>query len=292
MNTNDVKLIEKVCSITGLFYPISTAIKRITDNKDSLRTLQNEYDKSFREEILNRDMNDIAKAALISASSKSIKEFVNQATILGIAIENLGDSADPKNLDDDWLYFFMNKAATITDEQMRYTWGKILAEACEDPEICSKTLINTLSLISKWQAEVFQNICRFRMINMDIPANENKISTYPIIFLSKSFDGYAFNGITYKGISALEQLGLISIDSHKEFVVYTDLLKVRDYRNSVEVISNNKKVEIGNIIFTDDGYLLQKIIDPYYSSKITDYNVQIWLYKKYQVYVNGIKQNI
>lgn len=186
----------------------------------------------------------------------------------------------------------MNKAATITDEQMRYTWGKILAEACEDPEICSKTLINTLSLISKWQAEAFQNICRFRMINMDIPANENKISTYPIIFLSKSFDGYAFNGITYKGISALEQLGLISIDSHKEFVVYTDLLKVRDYRNSVEVISNNKKVEIGNIIFTDDGYLLQKIIDPYYSSKITDYNVQIWLYKKYQVYVNGIKQNI
>ena len=285
MDTNDVKLIEKVCNITGLFYPISTAIKRITDNKDSLRALQNEYDKSFREEILNRDMNDIAKAALISASSKSIKEFVNQATILGIAIENLGDSADPKNLDDDWLFFFMNKAATITDEQMRYTWGKILAEACEDPEICSKTLINTLSLISKWQAEAFQNICRFRMINMDIPANENKISTYPIIFLSKSFDGYAFNGITYKGISALEQLGLISIDSHKEFVVYTDLLKVRDYRNSVEVISNNKKVEIGNIIFTDDGYLLQKIIDPYYSSKI-------WLYKKYQVYVNGIKQNI
>lgn len=51
-------------------------------------------------------------------------------------------------------------------------------------------------------------------------------------------------------------------------------------------------MEIGNIIFTDDGYLLQKIIDPYYSSKITDYNVQIWLYKKYQVYVNGIKQNI
>ena len=231
MDTNDVKLIEKVCNITGLFYPISTAIKRITDNKDSLRALQNEYDKSFREEILNRDMNDIAKAALISASSKSIKEFVNQATILGIAIENLGDSADPKNLDDDWLFFFMNKAATITDEQMRYTWGKILAEACEDPEICSKTLINTLSLISKWQAEAFQNICRFRMINMDIPANENKISTYPIIFLSKSFDGYAFNGITYKGISALEQLGLISIDSHKEFVVYTDLLKVRDYRN-------------------------------------------------------------
>ena len=100
--------------------------------------------------------------------------------------------------------FFMNKAAYITDEQMRYTWGKILAEACEDPEICSKTLINTLSLITKWQAEAFQNICRFRMINMDIPANENKISVYPIIFLSKNSEGYFNNGITYKGISALE----------------------------------------------------------------------------------------
>lgn len=256
-----------------------------------MRALQNKYDKSFREEILNRSMNDISKAMLISASSKSIKEFVNQATILGIAIDNLEDSAKPENLDDDWLYFFMNKAATITDEQMRYTWGKILAEACEDSELCSKTLINTLSLISKWQAEAFQNICKFRMINMDISVNENKISVYPIIFLSKSFDGYAFNGVTYKGISALEQLGLINIDSHKEFVVYTDLFKIRDYRNSIEIIGNNK-VEIGNIIFTYDGYLLQKIIEPYYSSKITDYNVQIWLHKKYQVYVNGIKQNI
>lgn len=292
MSTNDVKLIDKVCNAIGLlFYPISTAIKRITDNKDSLRALQNEYDRSLREEILNRNMDDITKSALISASSKSIREFVNQATILGIAIENLGDSADPQNLDDDWLYFFMNKAATITDEQMRYTWGKILAEACEDPEICSKTLINTLSLISKWQAEAFQNICRFRMINMDIPANENKISTYPIIFLSKNSENYFNNGITYKGISALEQLGLINIDSHKEFVVYTDLLKIRDYRNSIEVIGN-EKIEIGNITFTYDGYLLQKIIEPYYNNKITDYNVHVWLNKKYQVYVNGIKQSI
>lgn len=263
MDTNNIQLIEKVCNITGLFYPISTAIKRITDNKDSLRELQNEYDRSFREEILSREMSDVAKATLISASSKSIKEFVNQATILGIAIDNLRDSAKPENLDDDWLYFFMNKAATITDEQMRYTWGKILAEACEDSEICSKTLINTLSLISKWQAEAFQNICKFRMINMDIPVNENKISAYPIIFLSKSFEGYFNNGITDKGISALEQLGLINIDSHKEFVVYTDLLKVRDHRNSIEVIGNGK-IEIGNIIFTYDGYLLQKIIEPYY----------------------------
>lgn len=291
METNDIKLIEKVCNVTGLFYPISTAIKRITDNKDSLRALQNEYDISFREEILNRDMNDVAKAALISASSKSIKEFVNQAIILGVAIENLGDSANPPNLDDDWLYFFMNKAATITDEQMRYTWGKILAEACEDSEICSKTLINTLSLISTWQAKAFQNICRFRMINMDIPANENRISTYPIIFLSKNSKNYFNSGITYKGISALEQLGLLNIDSHKEFVVYTDLLKVRDYRNSIEIIGNGK-IEIGNIIFTYDGYLLQKIIEPSYSNKITDYNVHVWLNKKYQVYVNGIKQSI
>ena len=129
------------------------------------------------------------------------------------------------------------------------------------------------------------------MVNMDIAANENRISTYPIIFVSKSFDGYASNGITFKGISALEQLGLISIDAHKEFVVYTDLLKVRDLRNSVEVIGDGK-IEIGNIIFTYDGYLLQKIIDPYYSSEIMDYNVQVWLHKNYQVYINGIRQGI
>lgn len=284
------QLIEKVCNATGLlFYPVSTAIKRITDNKDSLKMLQQEYDKTLRTEILNRPMNDITKAALISASTKSLKEFVNQATILGIAIDNLSSSAKPEKLDDDWLYLFINKAALITDKQLQYTWGKILSEACEDTKICSKTLINSLSLISKKQAEAFQNICKFRMINMDISVNESKISTYPIIFLNKSTDGYYNNGVTYDGISALEQLGLINIDAHKEFVVCTDLLRIRDCQNIIEVIGNGK-IEIGNIIFTFDGFLLQKIISPYYSSKITDYNTQVWLYKRYQVYINGIKQ--
>ncbi len=292
METIINQLIEKICNVTGLlFYPMSTTIKRFTDNKEALRKLQNDYDLSFRKEILNREMDDFTKSVLISFTCKSIKEFINQAEILGIAINNLTETAKPEGLDDDWLYFFMNKAAMITQEQMKFTWGRILAEACENNEICSKTLVNTLSLISRWEAESFQNICKFRMTNMNISTSEHKVSTYPIIFLNKSFDGYAFNGITYKGISALEQLGLISIDSHKEFVVYTDLLKIRDSRNSIEIIGN-RKIEIGNIIFTYDGYLLQKIIEPYYNNRITEYNVQIWLHKKYQVYVNGIKQNL
>ena len=89
----------------------------------------------------------------------------------------------------------------------------------------------------------------------------------------------------------LEHLGLIDLDSNKEFVVYTDLLKLRDRKNSVEIIGNGK-VEIGNITFTYDGFLLQKIIEDYYDSQFMDFNIQVWCHKEYQVYRNGEKQNV
>ena len=91
----------------------------------------------------------------------------------------------------------MNKAALISDEQMRNTWGLILAEACDNPEICSKTLINTLSLMNKKQAETFQCICKFRFANMNIPPDDkDRICQYPIIFFGKNAQGYANHGLT------------------------------------------------------------------------------------------------
>ncbi|MBD5480423.1 MAG: DUF2806 domain-containing protein [Lachnospiraceae bacterium] len=287
------ELLNKLTSVTGIFYPISSTVKTITDNKNQLRNFQSAYDMKFKYDILERkELDDCTRAALISDINKSTIKFYNQVKILDVAINNIRNSADPKCLDDDWLFYFMNKAAYISDEQMRNTWGAILAEACDNPEICTKTLINTLSLMNKKQAETFKCICKFRFANMNIPADETEIiSIYPIIFFSKNAQGYANHGLTNRGILELEHLGLINIDSNKEFVVYTDLLKLRDRKNSIEVIGNGK-IEIGNITFTYDGFLLQRIIENYYDSQIMDYNIQIWCHKGYKVYRNGKRQDV
>lgn len=286
------KLIEKVGSVTGIFYPIASTIKAIVDNRNELIYLQGEYDREFKKKIIDMEgISDFTKASLISKINNSTIEFYNQVKILGVAIDNMSITSDPDKLDDDWLFYFISKAAYITNEQMQNTWGKILVEACDNSGICTKTLLNTLSLMNKQQAELFENICKFRFANMNIPANEiTRISIYPIIFFSKGAQSYASHKLTNRGILELEHLGLIDVDSNKEFVVYTDLLKLRDRKHCIEVISDNGKIEIGNIAFTYDGFLLQKIIENDYNSKIAQFNMQIWRHKGYQIYRDGKKQ--
>lgn len=282
------QLLEKVIIATGIFYPIASTVKALTDSKISKIKLEWEYDEKYKREILdNPTMDDCTKAVLISNLSKSTIEFVNQARILNVSLDKVSNTAKPENIDDDWLLSFMHKAAHISNEQMQYVWGCILAEACDNPEFCSKTLLNTLSLMNRKQAEYFSGICKFRLVNMDISSQNNDvISVYPIIFFSKGAEGYGAQGLTNRGILELQHLGLIDVDSQKEFVVYTDLLKLRDIKNSVEVIGKGK-VEIGNILSTYDGFLLQKIIKDYYDTQIMEYNIRIWCGKGYQVYLNG-----
>lgn len=287
------KLLNKIESDTGFIYPVTSTIKNITDTKNAVRDFKRESDLKYKQDILEREnLSDYQRAQLISSLNKTTIEFYNQVKILNVACNNINDSADPEQLDNDWLIYFMNKAALISDEQLRNTWGLILAEACDNPEICSKTLINILSLMNKKQAETFKCICKFRFANMNIPADDkDRICYYPIIFFGKNAQGYANHGLTNRRILELEHLGLINLDSNKEFVVYTDLLKLRDRKNSVEIIGDGK-VEIGNIAFTYDGFLLQRIVENYYDSKIMDFNIQVWCHKGYQVYRNGKKQNI
>lgn len=282
------QLLEKVMSVTGIFYPITSTVKTLVDSHNSKLMLRREYDEKYKKEILdNAIMDDYTKAVLISNLSKSTIKFANQAKILNVSLNNVSETAKPENIDDDWLLYFMHKASYVSNEQMQYVWGRILAEACDNPEFCTKTLLNTLSLMNRKQAECFNSICKFRLVNMDIsPQNNDVISVYPVIFFSKGAEGYGTQGLTNRRILELQHLGLIDVDSKKEFVVYTDLLKLRDSKNSVEVIGKGK-VEIGNIMFTYDGFLLQKIIDDYYDHQIMDYNIRIWIRKGYQVYLNG-----
>lgn len=292
MKEQSEKLLVKMANATGIFYPIASTLKAISDSKNSKIRLQQEYDEKYKREILdNAKMDEYTKAVLISNLSKETIKFANQIRILNVSLDNLSDTAKPENMDDDWLFSFMEKAACISNEQMQYIWGRILAEACDNQEFCSKTLLNSLCLMNKKQAKCFSDICKFRMVNMDISFQDNdKISVYPIIFYGRDSIGYGTQGLTNRGILELHHLGLIDIDADKEFVIYRNYLKLRDNFNIVEVFGEgNDRIKIGNITFTYDGFLLQKIIETQYDGRITDYNINIWRSKGYQVYLNSRK---
>lgn len=82
--------------------------------------------KTDIEDIKNSDYDSLLKAALISQAKKTIKEYCNQKDVVGFAINELREGANPQKVDDDWIALFMNQARLISDEVFQSIWGKIL----------------------------------------------------------------------------------------------------------------------------------------------------------------------
>ena len=96
---------------------------------------------TYIEDIKNSDYDSLLKAALISQAKKTIKEYCNQKDVVGFAINELREGANPQKVDDDWIALFMDQARLISDEVFQSIWGKILAEECNDNNSIPKKLI-------------------------------------------------------------------------------------------------------------------------------------------------------
>lgn len=52
------ELLEKVVSVTGIFYPITSTVKAIADSKISKIMFEKEYDEKYKREILDNAVMD------------------------------------------------------------------------------------------------------------------------------------------------------------------------------------------------------------------------------------------
>ena len=186
MDEKVLDIIQKIFGILG--YDIYDAfIKVRLENKRQRLELKAEHEKLIKNEILNNEKLTIQqKIALNAVLDKNLCSFMREINILNIALDNINDDANANNLDGDWLLDFFDKVSRITEKNTQIVWGKMLALAASDNKICSKTLLNTLYLMSTEDISSFLNVCRFvlttRYIDSDI-----KISSYPIIFFSEYF---------------------------------------------------------------------------------------------------------
>lgn len=192
----------------------------------------------------------IQKAAEISNARRLIREYNNQNDIVNIAIQNLGEDAMPENIDVDWLAYFMDQAKNISAEDMQIIWGKILAKECEDD--VPKTLINSLSLIGRSEAENFRKLCCFC-----VECSNKKM---PIIFLDELYEIYTSNGLSLDVIYDLQSLGLIctsSVGCVAHFDKYGGEIKYFDKKLA---FSGSKKIKTGNVRLTRAGIKLENIV--------------------------------
>lgn len=201
---------------------------------------------TYIEDIKNSDYDSLLKAALISQAKKTIKEYCNQKDVVGFAINELREGANPQKVDDDWIVLFMDQARLISDEVFQSIWGKILAEECNDNNSIPKKLLYTLAQMDREDAETFTTLCSLA-VKVD--------DEYEPVIWCHRLDEYKKWGITFDKIISLIALGLIEADLVSIAAGYvieseSNPIKVHYFDSEYEMEKETKTVRVGNVLFT------------------------------------------
>ena len=111
--------------------------------------------------------------ALASAGGRM--RFKNLVRIIRLAAPQLSPSANPSDIDTDWVLNFTDKARNCADEEMAKLWGNILAGKANNPGSYSRKSVNILSDIEPEDARLFRNLSNFRLIPVDPIYEKNGI---------------------------------------------------------------------------------------------------------------------
>lgn len=241
--TGDVvkKVIDKVSDAVGW-----------TVKPTANKTYQLQAEKYLIDQIENdSNMPPLAKAAAISKVRKLIKQYLHQQNILSIGLKFLNDSAEPENVDDDWLANFFEKAKNISKEEMAIIWGKIFAKEVNCPRSVSKSLVHILSVIDIEEARAFSKLVNFTVI----VAGEY----FSMVFFDKG-ELYPKYGLTFGEIMSLEDTGLVQISSALYSITLIDEKKMV-YFDSEFDIGEIDTIAVGNVMLTKAGRELMSIIE-------------------------------
>ena len=228
--------------------------------------IQEGHNRIIEEVISSEKYSLTEKEFFLATYKKQVKEFKNCKDIAEAASCSILPEREIEEVDPDWFSFYFDKAKLVSNESMQKIWASILAEEINSPNTISRSLIHTLSIIDKKQAESFCNICRFCWFDLDF----DKI--HPFIYISKAHTAYYDSNITWDRLKDLEYLGLISCDSDPGYA----LKGPRRFRTGNIVVNvkgtaeSRDLISVGNVMFTTNGRKLYDLVDPEYKQYRND----------------------
>lgn len=216
---------------------------------------------TFIEDMKNSDYDPVTKAAFISNAKKIIKEYTNQMDIVKVATQFVNENATPDKMDDDWIAQFMDKAKLISNKDLQFIWGKILADECNHQGSIPKTLLHILTQMDSKDAKVFSTI---RSISVYV--EDDGIQYTPMILRRSMADYYEKMGITYDALVNLQALGLIEMNMNADERTYVfecdkHPITVKYYDKEYYIPSKYDYFNVGNVIFTKAGSALCRNIE-------------------------------
>lgn len=266
MGINSKDTSEIVKNTTEATKNVAEIVQMILQPRGIDAVIQEGHKRIIEEVIASDKYSSQEKEFFLANYKRQIKEYKNCNDIAEAASLNILPEKKIESVDPDWFSFFFEKAKLVSDESMQKIWAAILAEEINSPNTISRSLIHTLSIIDKKQAESFCNICRFCWFDLDY----DKI--HPFIYISKAHTAYHDSNITWDRLKDLEYLGLISCDSDPGYA----LKGPRRFRTGNIVVNVNgtpesrNLISVGNVMFTANGRKLYDLVDPEYKQYRND----------------------
>ena len=187
-------LIEKISGVIGTLYE-PVRIRKRADAEAQAAIIAAEA---------NNKVSEIQQRGLARLVYEEGRKHENIESITYRAAIDLDDSANPTEMDEDWVSFFFNNCNSVSNEEMQSFWAKILKGEAQKPGSISKKTVQVASALSKESANLFTSLCTFCL---------GDYQQYPII-LDYSAEIYRSKGIWFVSLKTLEELGLIHFDSN------------------------------------------------------------------------------
>jgi len=239
-----------------------------------LQPYVNEGHKSIIEEIAARqDINPIERAALLNNYKKIIKEYSNQNDVLNVALQHLNANAQPSMVEDDWITCFFEKAKLISESDMQYVWGRLLAGEFNEPNTYTKQLVHTLSIMDSQLALRFQ---RIRSSCFFVPPH-----LYTLIYRSNNdsinnINRYERKKIFFADMRELENIGIIQYGFPNFYTIKNSHKKLYYGNNVVSLHTEKKTIYTGNVSLTAVGKQLCRIAPMEFDEEIFAICMDAW----------------
>lgn len=193
------------------------------------------------------------RIAFVSNYDRIVKEERKKRKILEDAIPHIKQDSHPEDIDEDWLVDFFDKAGKISSEQLAPIWSRILAEESNDPGKVPRSLLHSLFIMERKDAESFKNLSRFCFFQMD-----QSHSVHPIIFMGRLADTNFRQGITDSSLDDIRRLGLIDVDYTIGYAI-NGPARFR-YGNAIIEV-NSPTINLGCVRFSRSGRVLFDMVE-------------------------------
>ncbi len=203
------KLTEAICKGTGKLYE-PTHIRRMAKAKaDEYKIISEALTQGLylpaKYENGELTIDVTAQTELVQRAQQrflhqELKKQENIESVIGITYNELENETEVSNesVDEDWILRFFNCVQDINNEQMQQIWAKILAGEIKQPNSFSLRTLESLKLLSKQEAELFEKISQ----NVIFTGDQYIIETYEYK-LHKLF--------AFEDLAKLSECGLLDI---------------------------------------------------------------------------------